>query len=175
MTNYRRAYQPGGCYFFTVVTERRRPLLIDNIEHLRRAFRMAKDRRAFQIDAVVILPEHLHTIWRLPDGDVDFSTRWMHLKRCFSAALPEQEVGDSKRNRREKGVWQRRFWEHAIRDEEDWKRHMDYVHFNPVKHGYCEGASDWPHSSFRRCVEDGLYASDWGREMPVALRGLDLE
>jgi putative transposase len=189
MTEYRRLFQPGGCYFFTVVTEGRRPILIENIDRLRRAFRMGLARRPFQIDAIVVLPDHLHAIWRLPEGDSDFSTRWMHIKRCFSAgldggvrndgldgsmgtlrfahptfrpALQAAPISESKRKKREKGVWQRRFWEHAIRDEADWRRHMDYVHYNPVKHGYCAAPRDWRYGSFWRCVRAKLYEPDWG-------------
>ena len=175
MTAYRRAFQPGGCYFFTLVTEQRRPLLIDNIDRLRRAFRVGIERRPLQIDAIVVLPDHLHTLWRLPEGDTDFSTRWIHIKRCFSAGLQAPRVSSSKRRKREKGIWQRRFWEHLIRDEADWRRHMDYIHYNPVKHGYCVVPADWPYGSFRRCVADGLYAPDWGHEMPTNLKGVDWE
>ncbi len=185
MADYRRLFQPGGCYFFTLVTEGRRPILIEHIDRLRRAFRMGRARRPFQIDAIVVLPDRLHTIWRLPEGDADFSTRWMHIKRCFSAGLggrvredghaalcPSYEldgasISASKRKKREKGAWQRLFWEHAIRDEPDWKRHLDYVHFNPVKHGYCAAPRDWTYGSFRWCVRAGLYERDWGVGGPV--------
>ncbi|MBK1709180.1 MULTISPECIES: transposase [Marichromatium] len=169
MADYRRCFQPGGCYFFTVVTEGRRPLLVAHIDALRRALRMGMARRPFQIDALVVLPDHLHTIWRLPEGDADFSTRWMHIKRCFSTALDSQPTSPSRQRCRETGVWQRRFWEHLIRDERDWRRHMDYVHGNPVKHGYCAAPRDWPYSSFRRCVRAGLYGPDWGGEAPEDL------
>jgi len=154
---------------------------------------MGRARRPFQIDAIVFLPDHLHAIWRLPDGDSDFSTRWMHIKRCFSAGL-EGGVGDdghaalcpsygldaapvseSKMRKREKGVWQRRFWEHAIRDETDWKRHMNYVHFNPVKHGYCAAPRDWRYGPFSRCVRAGLYEPDWGVGIPVGDLDGDVE
>ena len=175
MTAYHRAFQPGGTYFFTLVTERRRPLLIEHIDRLRRAFRIGLERRAVQIDAIVILPDHLHTLWRLPPGDQDFSTRWMTIKRIFSAGLPAEETSASKRQRREKGIWQRRFWEHLIRDEHDWRRHMDYIHYNPVKHGYCTAPIQWPNGSFRRYVAKGLYAEDWGREVPSSLAEWDLE
>jgi len=175
MTAYRRVFQPGGCYFFTLVTERRHPILIDNIDRLRRAFRVGIERRPLHIDAIVVLPDHLHTIWRLPEGDADFSARWMHIKRAFSAGLDSQGVSHSRRHKREKGIWQRRFWEHLIRDEADWRRHMDYIHYNPVKHGLCQAPRDWPHGSFRRCVAEGLYEPDWGRDMPADLRGVEWE
>jgi putative transposase len=155
--HYRRLYQPGARYFFTVVTENREPLLIDHIERLRAAFRLCLSRYPFEIDAIVVLPEHLHTIWRLPENDADFSKRWMVIKRKFSAGLPSRVVSDSKTKKREKGIWQRRFWEHYIRDEEDWRRHVDYIHFNPVKHGYVSKPQDWPHSSFNQAVRKGWY------------------
>ncbi len=115
----------------------------------------------FAIDAIVVLPDHLHTLWRLPDGEQDFSTRWMVIKRQFSAGLPAGPVNASKRSKREKGVWQRRFWEHCIRDEEDWRRHLDYIHYNPVKHGYVATPREWPYSSFRQAVAKGWYAEHW--------------
>ena len=175
MTTYRRVFQPGGTYFFTVVTDGRRPVLVDHIDHLRRAFSVARRRRPFEIDAIVVLPEHLHTLWRLPDGDANFSTRWMTIKRLFSATFEPRAVAPSTCRKREKGVWQRRFWEHLIRDENDWRRHMDYIHYNPVKHGHCGAPIDWPYSSFRRCVAAGLYEPDWGREHPSGLEGKELE
>ena len=175
ITAYRRIYQPGGCYFFTVVTEHRRPILIDHVDALRRAFRLAMARRPFHIDGIVILPDHLHTVWRLPEGDADFSLRWMTIKRLFSAGMAAVPTSESQRSRREKGIWQRRFWEHAVRDEEDWRRHMDYLHYNPVKHGYCAAPVDWQFSSFGRCVSARLYTADWGREMPNGLRDSELD
>jgi len=154
---YRRFYQPGARYFFTVVTANRKPLLIENIDRLRAAFKTCKERHPFEIEAMVVLPDHLHTIWRLPEDDADFSKRWMVIKRYFSSGLPRQAASLSKINKREKGVWQRRFWEHCIRNEDDWRRHMDYIHFNPVKHGYVESPADWQYSSFQKAVEQGWY------------------
>jgi len=154
---YRRLYQSGARYFFTVVTENREPLLIDNIERLRAAFRLCLLRYPFEIEAIVVLPDHIHTLWRLPDGDSDFSTRWMVIKRKFSAGLPSRVVSDSKTKKREKGIWQRRFWEHCIRDENDWRRHVDYIHFNPVKHGYVSAPQDWLYGSFNQAVRKGWY------------------
>jgi putative transposase len=161
--DYRRYYQAGGTYFFTVVTENREPLLIQNIDRLRVSFHHGMQRYPFVIDGLVVLPDHLHTLWRLPDGDDNFSIRWMVIKRKFSAGLTANFVNTSKQQKREKGIWQRRFWEHCIRDERDWGRHMDYVHYNPVKHGYCAKPADWPYSSFHRAVKEGLYEADWGR------------
>ncbi len=154
---YRRFYQPGARYFFTVVTANRKPLLIENIDRLRAAFQMCKSRYSFDIEAIVVLPDHLHTIWRLPEGDADFSRRWMVIKRKFSSGLPQAAVSQSKVKKREKGIWQRRFWEHCIRNEDDWRRHVDYIHFNPVKHGYVSKPSDWPHSSFQQAMAKGWY------------------
>ncbi len=164
--DYRRYYQPGGTYFFTVVTEHRQPLLIDHIDRLRTAFRHCLERHPFIIQGIVILPDHLHALWQLPEGDDDFSTRWMVIKRKFSAGLPPQIVNQSKQKKREKGIWQRRFWEHRIRDADDWQRHLDYIHYNPVKHGYCLTPAEWPHSSFKRSVKEGLYPADWGADPP---------
>jgi putative transposase len=156
---YRRLYQPGSLYFFTVVTENRQPLLLEHIDRLRGAFRLAISRYPFEIEAIVVLPEHLHTVWRLPEGDADFSRRWMVIKRKFSAGLPTATINASKISKREKGIWQRRFWEHCIRNEEDWRKHIDYIHFNPVKHGYVSQPEDWPFSSFQRAVARGWYDS----------------
>ncbi len=161
---YRRFYQSGAIYFFTVVTEDRKPLLIDNIERLRSAFRLCKDRYPFDIEAIVVLPDHLHTLWKLPEGDKDFSKRWMVIKRKFSSGLPCGTVNASKAKKREKGIWQRRFWEHYIRNEEDWRRHVDYIHFNPVKHGYVSEPQDWPYSSYLQSVRKGWYETDVLRE-----------
>ncbi|MFA6162758.1 MAG: transposase [Methylobacter sp.] len=154
---YRRFYQSGARYFFTVVTENREPLLIENIERLRAAFRLCLSRYPFEIEAIVVLPDHLHAVWRLPEGDANFSKRWMVIKRKFLAGLPSRVVSDSKTNKREKGVWQRRFWEHCIRDENDWRQHVDYIHFNPVKHGYVSAPQDWLYSSFNQAVSKGWY------------------
>ncbi len=171
---YRRCYWPGGLYFFTVVTEQRRPLLVEHVDRLRGAFRHAMERHPFEIEGIVVLPDHLHTIWHLPEAEADFSVRWMVIKRKFSAGLPLATTNASKRHKREKGIWQRRFWEHCIRDQADWQRHMDYIHYNPVKHGYCASPGDWPYSSFRRSVERGLYRPDWGADVSPA-PDLDLE
>ena len=160
--DYRRCYQPGGHYFFTVVTEQRQPLLIEHIDRLRTAFHHGMERYPFTIEAIVVLPDHLHTLWRLPDGDADFSTRWMVIKRKFSAGLKPGITNASKLHKREKGIWQRRFWEHHIRDEQDWQAHIDYIHYNPVKHGYCATPAEWPYSSFQRSVQQGLYNANWG-------------
>ena len=163
MPDYRRNRVPGGSYFFTVnLLERRSNLLIANIDVLRAAIRDVRARRPFHIDAWVVLPEHMHCIWTLPDGAASFDRRWWAIKVAFSKALPVNEVPKAARRRRgERGIWQRRYWEHTIRDERDYAVHMDYVHFNPVKHGVAQTAAGWPYSTFRRCVAQGLYAADW--------------
>jgi putative transposase len=164
MSNYRRMRVPGGTYFFTVnLLERRRRLLVDRIGDLRTAFRAARAVRPFEVLAIVVLPDHLHCLWRLPSGDSDNANRWAQIKSGFSRRLPIHERRSAQRMaRRERGIWQRRYWEHLIRDENDLRRHVEYIHFNPVKHGYVVRASDWPHSSFRRWVERGEYPADWG-------------
>jgi len=138
MPRYIRAHIPGGTFFFTVVIlERKRRLLIEHIDALRGAFASVQAQRPFTIDAAVILPDHLHCIWTLPDGDADFSARWHAIKSKFSRSLPSQEQLSTRRVAKgERGIWQRRFWEHVIRDDEDFTRHMDYIHYNPVKHGH---------------------------------------
>jgi putative transposase len=173
--DYRRYYHPGGSYFFTVVTEKRKPLLIQNIDRLRAAFRHGMQKYPFTIDGIVVLPDHLHTLWRLPEGDDNFSIRWMLIKRKFSAGLKTDFVNHSKQRKREKGIWQRRFWEHFIRDENDWNQHLDYIHYNPVKHGYCDKPGDWPYSSFHRAVRQGLYQADWGSEVEPMAAFMELE
>jgi putative transposase len=137
MPDYVRAYVPGGSYFFTVaLLERRRRLLAENIEALREAFGSVRDRRPFRTDAVVILPDHLHCLWTLPPNDSDFSTRWRLIKSSFARAIaPGERLSTRRQMKHERGVWQRRFWEHAIQDQRDYDTHLDYIHFNPVKHG----------------------------------------
>jgi putative transposase len=171
----RRILRPGGQYFFTLVTYDRRPLLVDHIDRLRHAFLTTRRRRPFILEAIVVLPDHLHTMWRLPEGDPDYSTRWASIKRIFSTTFSRALANETQRRRRDRGIWQRRFWEHCIRDEADWRRHFDYVHYNPVKHGYCSAPSEWPHSSFGRMVEKGWYASDWGETAPAGIEGMDPE
>ncbi len=172
---YRRFYQAGAWYFFTVVMENRNPLLIEHIERLRAAFRMCLSRYPFEIEAIVILPDHLHTIWKLPEGDADFSNRWMVIKHKFSTGLPDGNVNASKTKKREKGIWQRRYWEHWIRDENDLKRHVDYIHYNPVKHGLVTSPDNWEYSSFQRYVKKGLYRKNWGDTEPQTIEGFNIE
>jgi putative transposase len=172
MSTYRRAYQPGGCYFFTVVTHERRAILTnpDVLERLRAAFHHVQTARSFTIDAIVVLPDHLYCLWHLPEDNHDFSTRWRMIKHYVSTGI-DAPLND----RKEKLFWQRRFWEHLIRDEEDWRRHMDYIHYNSVKHGHVAKVSDWPHSSFHRALKEDLYPLDWGVFEPDNVKKMDIE
>ncbi len=161
--NYIRYRIPGGCYFFTVnLLERNNTLLVDHIDLLRESVRLCKQKRPFHIDAWVVLPEHMHCIWTLPADDDDFSNRWKMIKTHLSKSLPQVERRSKVRIKRgERGIWQRRFWEHAIRNDRDYATHMDYLHFNPVKHGWVNKVADWPYSSFHLFVKKGLYPVDW--------------
>jgi len=163
MPNYRRAFVPGGCWFFTVnLLDRRQTLLVDQIETLRAAVAATRQSHVFTIDAIVVLPDHLHAVWSLPAGDSDFSTRWRLIKNRFARALPKQEALSAVRiARNERGIWQRRFWEHLIRDEADYARHVEYCYINPLKHGPVTRVCDWPYSSFHRDVRAGIFPLDW--------------
>ncbi len=134
---YRRVYNVGGCYFFTVnIAERSKHLLIKHLDLLREAIKLVKHQHPFYIDAIVILPDHLHTIWTLPSDDSDYANRWMLIKSGFSRQLPKTErCNQSRIKKRERGIWQRRFWEHCIKDDADYANHIDYIHYNPVKQG----------------------------------------
>ncbi|MEI7708281.1 MAG: transposase [Chlorobium sp.] len=161
---YRRANIEGGTYFFTVtLADRTQSLLIEHIDLLRSSFLSVKEHHPFTIDAIVIMPEHLHTIWTLPEGDKDFPTRWTLIKAAFSRTLPKTEViSESRLNKGERGIWQRRYWEHLIQNDDDFARHVDYIHFNPVKHGYATTPIDWPNSSIHRFVSQGIIENNWG-------------
>ncbi|EMR12715.1 transposase IS200-family protein [Methylophaga lonarensis MPL] len=170
---YRRAFVAAGTYFFTVnLLQRDKSLLTDHIDLLRNAFRRVKLTHPFDIDAMVVLPDHLHAIWTLPENDFDFATRWRLIKSHFSHGIPLTErINASRRHKSERGIWQRRYWEHLIRDDLDYSCHIDYIHYNPVKHGYVDKAVDWPYSSIHRFVGNGMITNDWGvddvlREMP---------
>ncbi len=167
MSQYRRAKIKGGTFFFTVtLADRSSDLLVSEIDRLRSAYRVVQQRRPFETVAICILPDHLHAIWSLPDGDDDYSTRWNVIKANFARGLPAGPLRSSSSvARREKGIWQRRYWEHLIRDENDLAHHVDYVHFNPVKHGLATRVTDWPHSSFHSHVAQGLLPSDWGGDL----------
>ncbi len=164
---YRRVITPGGTFFFTVVTFRRRAILLEEpaIDLLRQALRSVMPRHPFKIEAAVILPDHLHMIWRLPQGDSDYPTRWRLIKSYFSHRWEEREeepVTASRQKKGERSVWQRRYWEHCIRDELDMRRHVEYIHYNPVKHGLAGSPGEWKYSSFAWYVKAGLYPHDWG-------------
>ena len=166
MSNYRRLRNAGSTWFFTVnlLDRRRDPLLVRNIDHLRACVTIERMRRPFVIVGWVVLHDHMHWLWRLPADDTDYSTRWRRIKTDFSRRLKSDEQrSDIRRERGECGIWQRRFWEHRIRDEMDLRRHLDYVHFNPVKHGLVDSPLDWLHSSFHEYVLKGVYPRDWGK------------
>lgn len=171
MGNYRRDNTKGGTWFFTVnLADRSSALLTENIELLRAAHRYTLRNHPFKINAMVVLPEHLHAIWTLPEGDADFSTRWRLIKTEFTRTLRANEgVSLSRVRQGERGVWQRRFWEHKIRDEIDFSQHVDYIHINPVKHGYVNKVIDWPWSSFHQYVRCGLLTRDWAGEVSGAI------
>jgi len=169
---YRRARLKGGAYFFTIVTHRRRTIfrVPRNVSLLRDAVRIVMKRHPFRIDAFVLLPDHLHCLWRSPDGDSDFSTRWRLIKSHFSRACPDRYKRTPFSSRAKKGeqaIWQRRFWEHHIRDEDDFVKHVEYIHYNPVKHGLVKAPKDWPYSSFHRYVRNGLYEGTWGKDLKM--------
>ncbi len=163
MPDYRRNRVPGATYFFTVnLADRRSRLLIDQVGTLRESVRRVRTALPFHIDAWVVLPEHMHCLWTLPEGDADFPRRWRAIKTLFCKRLaPSEARTASAAWRGERGIWQRRYWEHTIRDEMDYAAHMDYVHFNPVKHGLADNPNAWIFSSFRRSVARGLYPPDW--------------
>jgi len=167
MPNYRRYYQPGGTYFFTVKTFRYQRYLCTSHARslLREAIERTRKERPFEIPAFVLLPDHLYTIWVLPEGDSDFSQRWSLIKRRFTFSWAEYHVAKpvsvAMEKRHEQSVWQKRFWEHRIRDEEDFGHHMNYIHYNPIKHGLVQCPHQWEYSSFQRYVREGVLRKDW--------------
>jgi putative transposase len=166
MRTYRRLYEAGGTYFFTVVTAARWPCF-DDRQHVRMlgdAWRRTRASHAFTSLAIAVMPDHLHCIWTLPPGDADFSLRWELIKKRFADNL---RCGSEQAP---KAIWQPRFWEHLIRDDDDLTRHLDYVHYNPVKHGHAATPAAWPYSSFERYVRAGRYAPDWGADPPTPAR-----
>jgi putative transposase len=163
MPDYRRDRVPGGTFFFTVnLLDRRSDLLVTQIDLLRDAVRRVRARAPFHIDARVVLPDHMHCLWTLPEDDADFPGRWRAIKTAFVKCLT---IGESRSpimtSHGEQGIWQRRYWEHTIRDDRDFAAHMDYTHFNPVKHRLVDHPADWRIPSFRRCVDGGLYPDGW--------------
>lgn len=162
MSNYLRVRLSGGTYFFTVnLLDRHRRLLVEHIDDLRCSFRETNLARPFEIIAIVILPDHLHCIWKLPEGDSDNSNRWSQIKTGFSKRIPADErLSKSRSARRERGIWQRRFWERLIEDENDLQNHINYVHINPLKHKHVAHVCAWPYSSFHRYVRREVYSAD---------------
>ncbi len=168
MPNYRRDQTPGGTWFFTVVAFKRRPIFCQQQfrESLQRSIIRTGEVLPFKINAWVLLPDHLHCVWTLPDNDAEFSMRWKLIKQyvsreCQSYFPGHDDFSVAKKKRRESSIWQRRFWEHRIRSERDFAKHLDYLHFNPVKHGHCNNPADWPYSSFHRYQAKGFYPKDW--------------
>ena len=172
MVRYRRNLVPGASYFFTVtLADRRSEVLVRHAGALRAAFRSVRQAHPFEVDAVVILPEHLHILMTLPHGDRRYPQRWMLIKRCFTEALLKSGCGIPQRANGEYALWLRRYWEHTIRDERDYERHVDYIHFNPVKHGLVSRVCDWPYSSFHRYVRRGVMAEDWAGDAAAKIGG----
>jgi putative transposase len=172
MVRYRRNFVPGGTYFFTVtLVDRTSSALVDHVDALRAAFRIARHERPFTIEAIVILPEHVHAIWTLPPGDSDYSRRWRRIKAYFTHQLIAAGTPVRRRRNGEFALWQRRFWEHTIRNEADFERHVDYVHFNPVKHRLVNRVRDWPHSSFHVYVKRGSLPTDWAGDVDTTTMG----
>ena len=171
MSDYRRSYIPGGCYFFTVVCWQRRPVFDrpERFDLLREAFRVVKKTRPFSMDTIVVLPNHLHCIWQLPKDDSDYSSRWREIKKYVTRRITPAPTTTAAQ------LWQPRFWEHCIRDAEDWRRHVDYIHYNPVKHGLSSTAREWKYSSFLSAVRRGWYQLDWGRACPENLKEMNRE
>ena len=160
MPNYRRNYVQGGTYFFTVTLKNRNStLMVDHIAHLKFAFNKVKNTHPFHINALVVLPEHLHCIWTLPEGDDNYPARWRAIKTLFCS-----QVGKELNLVSRKGIWQWGYWEHTIRSDSDFAAHINYVHFNPVKHGHVLKVMDWPYSTFHWYVSNGVYQKDWGGE-----------
>lgn len=166
MVNYRRATVPGASYFFTVtLRDRRSSILVEQIAALREALQTIRRARPFRIDAMAVLPDHIHAIWTLPPDDRDYSGRWRAIKAGFTRAMRESGASLPADRRGEYGLWQRRFWEHLIRDDTDFARHVDYIHFNPVRHGLVKRPADWPWTSLQRYIRQGIVAPDWATDM----------
>lgn len=163
--DYRRAWHKGGTYFFTVncLQRKNNNCLVRHIDLLKEVISKVKKSHPFKIHAWVVLPEHMHCMIELPEGDADFANRLMLIKMLFSRGIPKNErLTKTRIERRERGIWQRRYWEHLIKDEKDYQAHMDYVHINPVRHGLVKQVKDWPYSTFHKLIEYGIYSQDWG-------------
>ncbi len=180
MPDYRRFYQNGGTYFFTVVTDHRRPIFCEDaaVSLLHKCLTDVNRSHPFVTEAIVLMPDHLHTIWTLPDGDSDFSTRWSLVKGSFSrqSSLPSSEyLSQTRLRKRERGVWQRRFWEHLVRDQKEFNRLCDYIHYNPVKHGLVGSPEEWKHSTYNQFVQRGMYTKNQTLSDARPLSVMDLE
>ena len=166
MVGYRRNFVRGGTYFFTVtLADRQSTILVDHVVSLRAAFRRARSERPFAVDAIVVLPEHLHAILTLPPTDSDFPGRWRRIKGHFSTSIINSGAPIARQVNGDLALWQRRYWEHTIRDEKDFERHVDYIHFNPVKHRLVTHVRDWPYSSFHLYVRNGILPTDWAADV----------
>ena len=161
---YRRTKIKGGTYFFTLnLAERKKTLLIDEIDKLRYTINKVKKRHPFKLDAMVILPDHLHALITMPMNDEDYPKRWRLIKSGFSRQLPKNErINNSRKTKNERGIWQRRYWEHYIRDNNDYQKHIAYIHYNPVKHGYVKQAKNWPYSTLHYYIANNIISADWG-------------
>ena len=167
MVGYRRNRLSGGTYFFTVVLQDRSSCyLLNNIELLRQSFRHVRTTSFYKTLAAVVLPDHLHVIWQLPEGDVDYPGRWKAIKSHFTRNVVKLDDSIIQNTRGEYVLWQKRYWEHTIRNEQDLKTHIDYIHYNPVKHGYVSNVNDWPFSTFHEYVKKGMLPKDWGGDVP---------
>ena len=163
MVHYRRNLIAGGTFFFTLtLVDRASRVLVEHIEALRAAIREIRLSHPFTIDAIVVLPDHLHIVMTLPEGDADYPNRWSLIKRRFTEGVMKSGIAIARHRNGELALWQRRYWEHTIRDDNDFGRHVDYIHYNPVRHGLVSRVRDWPHSSFHRYVLRGLLPQDWG-------------
>jgi putative transposase len=172
MVGYRRNLVSGGTYFFTVtLADRRSTILVDHVGALRAAFRQARCERPFALEAIVVLPDHLHAILTLPQADSDFPGRWRRIKGYFSTSIINLGAPVTRHNNGDLALWQRRYWEHTIRDETDFERHVDYIHFNPVKHRLVPHVRDWPHSSFHLYVREGILPLDWAADTSESVFG----
>jgi putative transposase len=168
MTGYRRNRVPGGTYFFTVnLLDRKNDLLVRKIELLREVVKSVRSEKPFHIDAWVVLPDHLHCVWTLPPGDSDYAARWQAIKMVFSKRIPATEALSEVQSRLdERGIWQRRYWEHTIQNERDYVAPVDYCHIDPLKHGWVDAVRGWPYSTFHRYVQKGVYSKDWAGVVP---------
>ncbi|HYF98364.1 MAG TPA: transposase [Coxiellaceae bacterium] len=166
---YRRVKIPGVTYFFTVnLANRKSALLVEHVDKLKLSFKKVKEKHPFYVRGIVVLPDHLHVLMTLPSEDANYSLRWSLIKSDFSRQLVfNEELSLSRKIKRERGVWQRRFWEHLIRDELGYERHLDYIHYNPVKHGYVARASDWKLSSIHYYINKGVLTADWAADVEL--------